>query len=42
MHQALEQQGSKAGLALQLVAANIALAKQKSADLPGHRHDQEP
>src|SRR5262249_25942187 len=33
LHQALEQQGSKADLALKLVAANIALAKKKSAPI---------
>lgn len=33
LHQALEQQGSKADLALRLVAANIALAKSKSAPI---------
>src|SRR5262249_42663812 len=33
MHQALEQQGSKADLALKLVASNIALAKQRSAPI---------
>lgn len=33
MHHALEQQGSKADLALRLVGANIALAKQKSAPI---------
>jgi fumarate hydratase, class I len=33
MHQALEQQGSKAELALKLVAANIALAKSRSAPI---------
>jgi fumarate hydratase class I len=33
LHQALEQQGSKADLALKLVAANIALAKRKSAPI---------
>src|SRR5438552_4629364 len=32
-HQALEQQGSKAELALRLVASNIALAKQRSAPI---------
>src|SRR5262249_53890934 len=33
MHQALEQQGSKADLALKLVATNIALAKERSAPI---------
>lgn len=33
MHRALEMQGSKADLALRLVAANIALAKQRSAPI---------
>src|SRR5713226_4513330 len=33
MHAALEQQGSKADLALRLVASNIALAKRKSAPI---------
>jgi fumarate hydratase class I len=33
MHQALEQQGSKADLALKLVASNIALAKKRSAPI---------
>src|SRR5436305_9679156 len=32
-HQALEQQGSKAELALRLVASNIALARQRSAPI---------
>jgi fumarate hydratase class I len=32
-HRALEQQGSKADLALRLVASNIALAKQRSAPI---------